>query len=329
MIAAASVPPIFRLLVCLAVAGGAWMLWTGFRGRRVGDAPSCGRCRYSVAGISSDICPECGADLTRPNGILFGQCVRRAKRGVLGILTILLASLVLTAARSEQLRNYDWYTHAPMRWVLADLAGPQTPQRVRAWKELNRRMRLYGPLSKEEHDRLVTIALVEQVAPPAELKGGYTVTQGLLDWLEDESVHDRLTYAQRTTFLENALVATLWVKQHVAAGQPVSFQIRLDSGGGGIEYGRFSRIDALSVSVDGGPPKTLQRNAAGSGLGHGSLILSNLPLDAPGRHDLAFTLHVQVLTLPGNTKGIAAPGTVQHEYELTLKEKVEVGSAER
>jgi hypothetical protein len=327
---AAPVPPLLWLLICLAMAGGAWLLWNGLRGRRVGDAPSCGRCSYSVAGISSDVCPECGADLTCPNGVLFGQRVRKPRRAVVGALAILLALATLTAVRSKPLRNFDWYTLAPMHWVIDDLAKPPSQQRERAWKELERRIRLHGPLKKEDRDVLATIALVEQARSSSEVVGGYGVTKGLLDWLEDEMAHDRLSAAERRCFLENALVASLTVRPVTVAREPVPFQIRLDSAGGATLYGRFSRVDALSLSIDGEPPKTLERSTAGDGLGRGSLILSSITLENPGRHELAFTLHVQVLKLPDMTTrvGPAPAATIQHEYELTLKATVDVVLAE-
>lgn len=325
--AAAPIPPLLWLAVCLALPGGLWFACSGWRGRRVGDAPTCARCRYSVAGISSNNCPECGADLTTPNAVLFGERIRRPKAVVLGVTTILLASIVLTAARSERLRNYDWYVHAPMRWVLADLAGPPSEQRLRAWKELNRRSQLYGPLSQEDHDRLAMIALIEQLVPsPTSAAGGYTVTQGLLDWLENEAVNGNLRPEQSARFFENALSASLTVRPVARLGDPVPFHISLDPSSDTGRYGRWiSRVDELKVSVDGGEEKTLDRRPTGAGLGRGTMISSTVMLTTPGEHELAFTLHVTVITLPQATgAGSNVRQVPLHDYELTLKGKVKV-----
>lgn len=68
----------------------------GFRGRRVGDAPTCGSCSYDLRGNpGAATCPERGADLTQAGAMVLDHRRRRVAPVVLGVTGVLLASLPL------------------------------------------------------------------------------------------------------------------------------------------------------------------------------------------------------------------------------------------
>src|SRR3954466_10734287 len=114
-------PPLLLAIAAIALLVGLWLLWRGWRGRRVGDAPSCAACGYSLVGRSSDRCPECGADVSRPGSVVYGQRVSRRGAILAGALIAVVAGLFLIGQGSDRLGHFDWYTLRPTGYLLDDL----------------------------------------------------------------------------------------------------------------------------------------------------------------------------------------------------------------
>ena len=117
---------------------GAYFVRLGWFPRRAGTTPHCRRCGYSLEGLQTDRCPECGNYLT-PRTIVKGRRVRRTPVGVLGLFVTLAGIGLAVVAFSPGLRNIDWDAHKPLFWVLNDLESTDTAARDRAWPELTRR----------------------------------------------------------------------------------------------------------------------------------------------------------------------------------------------
>jgi hypothetical protein len=83
-----------RLIVCsaLGVIGilGFILAW---RGKRVGDARFCRKCRYELTGLPDEVatCPECGRSLNEPRAIRIGARRKRRWLGAASLLLLLIA----------------------------------------------------------------------------------------------------------------------------------------------------------------------------------------------------------------------------------------------
>jgi hypothetical protein len=93
-----AIPLILVIVLVIAAAVAAWALFIS-RGRRRPSGAVCGACGYSVVGLTSMICPECGGDL-RQVGILTPHTPRQGGSLVGGALlfTALLGFVAIEAS---------------------------------------------------------------------------------------------------------------------------------------------------------------------------------------------------------------------------------------
>ena len=73
--------------VSLAVVGLVLLVFgvRRWRGKRLGDGPSCERCEYDLTGLVGGetpvaVCPECGSDLNEPGAVRKGPRKTRGRR---------------------------------------------------------------------------------------------------------------------------------------------------------------------------------------------------------------------------------------------------------
>ena len=90
---------IFIAAVCITGLLGLGMLliWSGLCGKTIDRHPLCGNCSYDMVGHSTrpNHCPECGATLTRVDGIQIGHRKQQVPKIVQGsILVIINLSIV-------------------------------------------------------------------------------------------------------------------------------------------------------------------------------------------------------------------------------------------
>ena len=92
--------PIFLLVLLAIIAVGVWVVAVARRARRArpSEGPACGACGYSVVGLTSMTCPECGGDL-RSVGIVTphakGQAASWiASAALFSVLLALVAAVV-------------------------------------------------------------------------------------------------------------------------------------------------------------------------------------------------------------------------------------------
>jgi hypothetical protein len=150
-------------LVLAAVA--AYLLKIGYWPRRRGKSPHCRGCGYSVVGIDSAKCPECGSVLSARGAVVRGERRRRPGPAWAGAVLAVAAALLLGALASGRLRAIDWYSHRPTGWVTGDLSSFQ--RAGRAWDELQKRSDA-GRLSADQHAALddASLTLIGRSAPP-------------------------------------------------------------------------------------------------------------------------------------------------------------------
>jgi hypothetical protein len=89
--------PFFLLLLLAVIAVGVWVVIVARRARRSrpSDGPICGACGYSVVGLTTMTCPECGGDL-RSAGIVTPQSQRHTASWIASaaLFSVLLALVV-------------------------------------------------------------------------------------------------------------------------------------------------------------------------------------------------------------------------------------------
>jgi len=144
---------LFPLLVILASALlilGLLLLWRGLWPRRKGDAPHCRKCDYNLTALESDNCPECGSPMT-PHLVVRGPRRKRPGLIVTGCLCLLPALFVAGGSMTR----VDWYRHMPAGWVISNLQSTSPATSLRAWKELDRRIKA-GELSPRHQSALCT-----------------------------------------------------------------------------------------------------------------------------------------------------------------------------
>src|SRR5262245_48600436 len=130
---------IFRLILTLPMLlAGITMLIAGRWPRRKGDEPHCRRCNYSLIGLESKRCPECGTELTDRN-IVRGERHRRPRLAWAGASLIVLALITLSPVGHAIYNAVDWYQYKPTYFVMQDLDNPTLGVPGRAMKELLRR----------------------------------------------------------------------------------------------------------------------------------------------------------------------------------------------
>jgi hypothetical protein len=87
----------------------------GWRGRLVGDAPHCARCRFDLSGIhpGAECCPECGAGVSNASAITIGKRVRDRRRTATGVVGISLFISGVALAYNGTLSRAGFVTVLP------------------------------------------------------------------------------------------------------------------------------------------------------------------------------------------------------------------------
>ena len=149
----------FALGVSLTLA--TVLIVLGWRGRIRGAGPHCRRCQYSLIGVSSAVCPECGLDLLETN-IQSGEWKRRPVMLGFGVLlflpTLAIVGGTFWAARSQ----YKWEPYLPASWLILSASSGSDD----ALTELLVRFNNNG-LSDANLRSLADVALVKHGLSPA------------------------------------------------------------------------------------------------------------------------------------------------------------------
>jgi hypothetical protein len=151
------------LIPLIVVAIGAIAFWFGIRGRRMGNHPTCKRCKFDLFGLpeTSMACPECGADLRNAKAACVGRRVRRP-RIIWMSCALLVPGLIWTGGVGWiKFRDIATIQYEPV-WMLRRAASGRLPiDRDAALVELTRRLEI-GKLSKDQIDGIAVLALGAQ-----------------------------------------------------------------------------------------------------------------------------------------------------------------------
>ena len=309
------------LLGALIASVGVAMALRARRGLRRGDRPHCRRCDYSLVGIASDHCPECGTPLTTQN-IVRGQRVRRPGLMAGGGAVALVGVAVLVAGGTAAADRVDWYRLKPAAWLIADLESGPPSLAARAWTVLRRRDDV-GALSDRQRSRLAEAVLAAQATAPA----GSPLRE-MVDWLGEAAAADELTPQQKERFFRQIVRLRLEVREKVIAGDPMPYRIHHD-GRGPASLGWWTRVEHKEVAIDGQKVKGAGGGATGfMGMGGGGSSGSSLPpVKPPGPKTVAATMRVQVYRGPGQFDENNPQTELLHEQEVVLADTTEVVDA--
>jgi hypothetical protein len=268
----------------LALFVGAVLLRRGLRGRRIGETPHCRNCDYPLVGIDSGRCPECGADLRSPLAVASGQRVRSRAVASCGAALVVLGLIAGYTALGPVVRRFDYYGVMPTGWLIDRMNDASTAVASRAWDELERRTKS-GDLSAANRARLAEIALGRQA------KG---ISFGVVDWLGRAVADGKISEPQTKRFLGQIVVVTLHVREKVAPGDPIPYEVKTLSHSPFASQGWWHRVEYLPVFLDGKQVSPGGGSSGGAGPNAGGSSGSWIPCDAPGPHTVTTGVRVKV-----------------------------------
>ena len=147
-------PPLAVLLVAMAVIG-ATLFIRGWIGSPLLSEPRCAKCRYDLRGYAAappTVCTECGADLTKPGAVRWGEYRRRPRLMWVGAPMLVLPALAVAASLVATARGVRLDRPLTNAGLIANLA--KTANQPWDWQELERRYAA-GRLSNEEAARAI------------------------------------------------------------------------------------------------------------------------------------------------------------------------------
>jgi hypothetical protein len=313
---AVSLFAIIVLPLAFAAVFGANLLVKGLRGVPTFSEPRCAKCRYDLRGSFPNAptnCPECGAELSSPHAVTWGNYVRQPRMIRIGAALLVIPLLVFGSMLVATMRRGMITNRAASNATLiASLA--KTADSPWDWQELQRRYSagsLDNAGAAQAIDQL--IAFLSTKSTPA--------NNGPLHWSESfiaaakaggavsPEQHTRLAQANYGS------PPTIVTNPRVSAGKPLHFRLTY---GGHWDLPGDDMVYALkSVKLADGRTLTAlseydavaRRGKASPDLDYlsgddsrsidGDILLQDLP---PGEHTLTFVTDV----------GVVGKGTVRN-----------------
>ncbi len=308
--------PLFALLIPLGIflalmVLGVKLLRRGWWPGRMGEEPHCRGCEYSLRGIASERCPECGLVLSEEN-IAIGRRERRPGIAGAGAGILLLELVVVGTVVWQVTSDVDWYRWKPTFLVMRDLRAGST----QAMSELNRR-EADGSLSSKYEQQIDEMALAQQATTSTAW-----VTAQMIGFLEKQYVAGHLSEAQKKKFGQQCATLALRVRPVVVQGDSVPY--RVDEGARIVDPGFVLRVTSHGHgTLDG---KAFSEGGSGSnmstGLGSGGSSGSSIRCEQIGKHQLCVSPHVELLQGNFNTNTVV----YQEDRKLTADFEVQAKS---
>lgn len=200
---------------------GFLFLILGLRGKTVGDAPHCRRCRFDLSGSAGGgRCPECGADLGDPRAIRIGLLRRNWPTAFAGAVFLLCGAGGLLALASGQ----SWTNLAPTAWLVhVEYPWSDLTRREEISAELTARI-AKGAIGVVAAEPIVRRVLSEQarLAREAEAGGGsasFGVDARGLELALEAAAAGLLTPQELDAFILNSVDADLVFDPPLKAGE--------------------------------------------------------------------------------------------------------------
>jgi hypothetical protein len=242
----------FLLLFIPPLLLGTFFLWLGLRGRRVDDHPICRKCGFDLFGRpeGSDLCAECGADLTRPRAIRDGRRARRRGLVAMGVLLLAVALTVGGGVGYATLAAADAQKLKPTWWLVREIDSGDPAVAIAAAKQLSARV-TGGKLAQRYIDDAADRLLDIQGNPQAKWDAAFG------DFLEDARLAGKLGDQRFHLYAQQAPAFQLVVRPRINRGDPLPFAIREDKARVGsrptlrVKYSTIYFIDSVVVDKRG------------------------------------------------------------------------------
>ena len=313
--------PVLVVVVAAVLAGFGW------RGRRVGDHPTCRRCGFDLFGRpqGSAACPECGADLAARRAIVTGTRARRPLMLAGGVLLVVAGGAWLGVDVYRDVKR-DPQGAKPAWWLTHEVGSANAARRDAALAELVRRVEA-GRLSGRRASAVTERILARQA------DAAYPWSTTLGDWVERARAAGKVPEEQWNRYLRQA--AEQWfmrldVRPRVRRAD--WFLVRLLAQPPRVGSGKgFQVVCRWDFSFDDLPPLAdgwdylLRPGPAGRGAGHvltrpipPQVAYQGLPA---GRHKATFRATLRVYNTVGTPRASATPAAevpvrLEQEWEL-------------
>ncbi len=285
---------IIFLIAMAVIFVGAFIFTRGLRGTPQFSQPRCAGCKYDLRWIDPDKqtqCPECGADLSTPRAVHFGEHRRRPRQMVLGAVVAGLPMLIFLALLIPAVLGIRWSDLKPTSWVLDELAT--TADKPWQWNELERRFNA-GKLSPQQIAAAVD-HLIAHLQTPGRRDGPLHWSDDFLELVDQAGHITPQQFARLSDEFYGQAPIQVVVRKDNRSGEPLRFIMR---GSKHWDLPGLQFIWALrQVTLDGrqhldvvaqNDPNRVHNKEYLSGGGVGSSG-AHVQFDAsPGGHELVF-----------------------------------------
>jgi hypothetical protein len=268
--------------IVFCVSGVMILLGLQVRGR--GKTPYCRRCGYNLTGLVSNRCPECGTDVSIAANIQHGRPHRRWWLAAVGGLAMIALITWPIVSHLE----IDWYRLRPTAWVIADTETQDARTAIRAWKELDRRLK-DQQFEDHHYDQIIEIYLDQQTTPIDER---YCNHSKVIDYATVAMQRGLWSDEQYARLWDQMFEASLEVRPVVSPHDDVPTRFSYKIHNQVLPIACRIRIDRLQL--DGVPlDQEVKIGAEGSKGCGGHLDWIDVGQPEPGRHELTGRLSVE------------------------------------
>ncbi len=297
---------IMLLFLFATPPAGLVLLVVGLRGRRVGDEPRCRRCRYNLTGLTSEICPECGADLKATDATIAGLRKRRTVFLIAGVALLLFGVAGWGIRIYGQANQVDWYRYYPAGMLNTAIADGDS----KALDELDRRY-FAGELSET--------AIVSYIRAALEMQGSeqrHPLNDPVMNLFCQMLKDGHVSKEEEQRFFQQLVHITMDVRPRIRHGESLVIRQNLSHRGGlNCNFPAFERNARVMLDermVGEWTPEMYSGTTIGSGGGSLTRWQDYDPNEIPpGTYVVTRTWETHVYSASGNGSAYIDPNAIE------------------
>lgn len=243
-------------LATLLLLLGLVLIDLGWRGRRIGDHPTCRKCGFDLSGLAVGIgpCPECGRTLDTPRATARGTRRRRPALAVVGACLLLLT---LSWGVLNHFQGHWLHRLKPLSLILIEARHAHMMLADELGDELIRRHNA-GRFSETDLDRVIRTLLDVQCRYSSDYsKSGWTESYG--DLLESAG----MSPDQFERYSRQILFFTVRPREKIARGSPIPVGIVLTDRHAGSYTNIEFRLVVRRPMINGEPAVLIRHPHSG------------------------------------------------------------------